>query len=165
MGAYQCGQYPFDGLAPQVIHSVTLGDDSVTFGDPEAVLAYIREFEYTYVVPTLVEDQRLQIALRRFKADVFQVLAHPTRIHIIEVLGQGEMPVGAIVEQIGVEPANASQHLALLRNKGLVTTRKDGNQVFYSLRDPLLSEVLDTMKRYFRAHLQESLAMLQGIEG
>lgn len=105
-----------------------------------------------------------QDALRRFKADIFQVLAHPTRIHIIECLRAGEIPVGAIIEQIGVEPANASQHLALLRSKRLVVNRKEGNQVFYSLRDPLLIDVLDTMRTYFRAHLEESLAMLAGLE-
>lgn len=105
-----------------------------------------------------------QDALRRFKADVFSVLAHPTRIHIIECLRDGEMPVGSIIEQIGVEPANASQHLSVLRAKRLVTTRKEGNQVFYSLRDPLLIEVLDTMRQYFRAHLEESLEMLRGLE-
>lgn len=104
-------------------------------------------------------------ALRRFKADVFQVLAHPTRIHIVECLREGELPVGAIVDAVGIEPANASQHLAVLRAKGLVVNRKAGNQVFYSLRDPLLTEVLDAMRKYFRAHLEESLAMLRGLEG
>lgn len=105
-----------------------------------------------------------QEILRQFKADVFRALAHPTRIHIIEVLKDGEMSVGGILERISLEPANLSQHLALLRSKRLVTTRKEGNQVFYSLRDPLLVEVLDTMRRYFLAHLEESLAMLKEME-
>ena len=106
-------------------------------------------------------DDSLAVSLRRFKADVFQVLAHPTRIHIIECLREGEMPVSALLDRIGVEPANASQHLSVLRSKGLVTNRKDGNQVFYALRDPLLIEVLDSMRKYFKKHLEESLAMLQ----
>jgi len=103
-------------------------------------------------------------ALRRFKADVFQVLAHPTRIHIVECLRDGEQPVAALLERLGVEPANLSQHLAVLRGKGLVLNRKQGNQVFYSLRDPLLTEVLDSMRRYFLANLEEALTMLRGIE-
>jgi ArsR family transcriptional regulator len=103
-------------------------------------------------------------ALRRFKADVFQVLAHPTRIHIIECLRDGELSVSAILARIGVEPANGSQHLALLRSRRLVVTRKEGNQVFYSLRDPMLVEVLDTLKRYFLAHLEEALTMLKEME-
>jgi len=114
-------------------------------------------------MPSTSNPDALQNELRRFKAHVFQVLANPTRIHIIECLRDGELPVSAIIERIGVEPANASQHLAILRAKALVATRKEGQQVFYSLRDPLLTEVLDAMKKYFRAHLQESLVILEGI--
>lgn len=110
-------------------------------------------------------NEELQCSLRRFKADVFQVLANPTRIHIIECLREGEWPVKSIQEQLGVEASNTSQHLAILRAKGLVVTRKEGNQVFYSLRDPLLTEVLDAMRKYFRSHLEASLAMLEGMEG
>jgi ArsR family transcriptional regulator len=105
-----------------------------------------------------------QTALRRFKADVFQVLAHPTRIHIIECMRNGPISVGAIQDMVGSEPANISQHLAILRSKGLVVNRKEGNQVFYSLRDPLLTEVLDAMKKYFKVHLEEALGMLRGLE-
>jgi DNA-binding transcriptional ArsR family regulator len=100
-------------------------------------------------------------ALRRFKAEVFQVLAHPTRIHIVECLRDGEMAVSRILEQTGIEPANASQHLALLRAHRLVTSRKEGNQVFYSLRDSMLIEALGIMRKYFQTHLKESLAMLR----
>jgi DNA-binding transcriptional ArsR family regulator len=111
-----------------------------------------------------VQNQReRQEALRRFKAEVFQVLAHPTRIHIVECLRDGEMAVSAILARTGIEPANASQHLALLRTHRLVTSRKEGNQVFYSLRDSMLIEVLDVMRKYFQAHIEESLAMLREI--
>jgi len=111
----------------------------------------------------VVEVYRLD-ALRKFKADIFQVLAHPTRIHIIETLRDSEMAVGAILERVKVEPANISQHLALLRSKRLVNTRKAKNQVFYSLRNPFLTEVLDIMRRYFLAHLEEDVGMLQSME-
>ncbi|HWD39071.1 MAG TPA: metalloregulator ArsR/SmtB family transcription factor [Fimbriimonas sp.] len=108
-------------------------------------------------------ESNLADSLRRFKADVFQVLGHPTRIHIVECLRGKELSVGGLLEQIPVEPANLSQHLSVLRAKGLVLNRKEGNQVFYQLRDPLLSEVLDSMKHYFQKHLEEALAMLQGM--
>jgi len=104
-----------------------------------------------------------QEALRRFKAEVFQALANPTRIHIVECLRDGEQPVSVIMDRVGLEAANASQHLAVLRSKQLVVNRKEGNQVFYSLRDPLLIEVLDTMRRYFQAHLAEALTMLKHV--
>ena len=106
-----------------------------------------------------------QLALRRFKADVFQVLGHPTRIHIAECLRDGERPVSELLGLIGIEPSNLSQHLAVLRSKGLVVSRREGKQVFYALRDPLLIVVLDAMRKYFYAHLEEALTMLDEIEG
>src|SRR5215467_12296616 len=101
---------------------------------------------------------RMQESLRRFKAGIFQALAHPTRIAIVELLrDEGEVPVARIHERLGVEQANASQHLAVLRGKGVVVNRKQGNQVFYRLRDPILGKVLDLMRKLFHAHLSESL--------
>jgi ArsR family transcriptional regulator len=102
--------------------------------------------------------------LRRFKAEIFKVLAHPTRIHVIETLRQGELSVGAILEHVNVEPANLSQHLSILRHNHLVVTRKEGNQVLYSLRDPLLIKVLDAMRKYFQHHFGDSIEMLRRME-
>jgi DNA-binding transcriptional ArsR family regulator len=99
--------------------------------------------------------------LRQFKADIFQALAHPTRIAILELLSQGELSAGALIEKLGMEQANISQHLAVLRTKRLVANRKAGNQVFYSVRDPLIIEVLNLMRTYFHTHLQESMEMLE----
>jgi ArsR family transcriptional regulator len=99
--------------------------------------------------------------LRRFKAEIFQALAHPTRIAIVEALRNGEMSAGQIIDQLGLEQANASQHFAVLRSKQVVVNRKEGNQVFYSLRDPVLIEVLDVLKRYFYSHLSQTMSMLK----
>lgn len=103
-------------------------------------------------------------ALRRFKAGVFQVLAHPTRIHIVEELASGEQSVSTLLKSIAVEQANLSQHLSLLRSRGLVITRKEGNQVFYRLRDDMLPEVLLAMRKHFVSHLEESLELLKTLE-
>jgi len=106
----------------------------------------------------------MQDALRQFKADFFQALAHPTRIAIVEQLRDGELSAGTLMERLGLEQANASQHLAVLRAKNILVNRKTGNQVFYSVRDPLIVEVLDTMRRYFHAHMSEVLATLKAME-
>jgi len=103
-------------------------------------------------------------SLRRFKADIFQALAHPTRIAILELLSDGELSAGMLIEKLVLEQANVSQHLAVLRAKQLVSTRKAGNQVFYSVRDPIIIQVLDLMRAYFHAHLKESLGMLDEME-
>jgi hypothetical protein len=62
------------------------------------------------------------------------------------------------MERLGIEQANASQRLAVLRAKNILPSRKAGNQVFYSVRDPLIIEVLDVMRRYSHAHMREVLA-------
>lgn len=106
----------------------------------------------------------MQEELRRFKADIFQALAHPTRIAILESLASGEISAGVLIEKLGMEQANVSQHLSVLRAKQLVSNRKVGNQVFYSIRDPIIMKVLDLMRTYFHTHLKEALAMLGEME-
>ena len=102
-------------------------------------------------------------AVRKFKADFFQSLGHPTRIAIVECLREGELGAGAIVGRLKLEQANASQHLAILRAKHVVSSRREGNQIFYSVRDARILEVLDIMRRYFQSHLKEEMALLRTI--
>jgi DNA-binding transcriptional ArsR family regulator len=101
--------------------------------------------------------------LRRLKAEFFQALGHPTRVAILEQLRNGELAAGAIIERLGMEQANVSQHLAVLRAKQIVVNRKAGNQVFYSVRDPLIIQVLDLMRTYFQKHLSEVMTMLEEV--
>jgi DNA-binding transcriptional ArsR family regulator len=102
-------------------------------------------------------------ALRRFKSEIFQALAHPTRIAIVEMLREGEVSAGKLIEKLGIEQANASQHLAILRTKQIVVNRKVGNQVFYSIRDPALIEVLDILRRYFYSQLRTTVDMMEEV--
>jgi DNA-binding transcriptional ArsR family regulator len=103
-------------------------------------------------------------SLRQFKAEIFQALAHSTRIAILDQLREGELTVGTFVERLDLEQANLSQHLAVLRARQIVVTRKAGNQVFYSVRDPLIFKMLDLMRRYFQKQVGESMAMLEELE-
>jgi ArsR family transcriptional regulator len=103
-------------------------------------------------------------ALRQFKAQVFQALAHPTRIAIVEALHDGELPAGKLMELLQVEQANLSQHLGVLRAKQVVVNRRVGNQVYYAVRDPALLQVLDLLRQYFYSHLNETLAILGELE-
>ena len=100
-------------------------------------------------------------SLRQFKAEIFQALGHPTRVAIVEYLRDGEVSVGSLCEKLGIEQSNASQHLAVLRSKQIVETRKDGNQMFYRLHNPVVGEVLELMRRYFFDHLNEAMQVLK----
>ena len=104
-------------------------------------------------------------SLHRFKADIFQGLAHPTRIAIVETLRDGELAAGAIIQHLGLEQANASQHFTVLRTKGIVSTRRAGNQIFYAIRDQSLIAVLDLLKQYFYRQLTETSDMMRQAAG
>ena len=82
----------------------------------------------------------------------------------MEMLRNGELSAGLIQERLGLEQANLSQHLAVLRSRQIVSNRKEGNQVFYSLRNPVLIEVLDIMRRYLQANLKDTVQMLGEIQ-
>jgi DNA-binding transcriptional ArsR family regulator len=105
----------------------------------------------------------VQFDLRRFKADFFQALAHPTRIAIVEQLREGELSAGNLIERLQLAQANGSQHLSVPRRKRILVDRKEGNQVFYRVRDPRIIEVLDVMKAYFYHQLASDQAMLEEI--
>src|SRR3569623_309712 len=100
-------------------------------------------------------------SLRQFKAEMFQALGNPTRIAIVDEMRDGALTVGVLAERLEAEQSNISQHLAVLRARQIVSTRKVGNLVFYSVRDPLLWKVLDLMRRYFEKQVGESVRILE----
>ena len=81
-----------------------------------------------------------------FKAEFFKALAHPIRIRILDCLRRGEKGVGELSEMLQLEPANVSQQLTVLRFRSIVTARKSGSSVFYSVSDPALFKMLDVAK-------------------
>lgn len=91
--------------------------------------------------------------LRDFKAAFFKALAHPLRIQILDALRDRPHGVGELAELLGVEMANVSQQLAVLRAKDLVAARREGNNVYYSVRDPMLFDLLDVARTIFNNHL------------
>lgn len=90
-----------------------------------------------------------------FKADLFKVLSNPVRIQILDTLRTGEKSVNDIAEWLELEASSVSQQLAVLRSRNLVTSRKQGNYVFYSIRDPAIFRVLDAALEVFNNHLVE----------
>lgn len=88
-----------------------------------------------------------------FKADFFKVLANPIRIQIIDVLRNGELTVNRLKEILDIEAPNVSQQLAILRANNIVNTRKEGSNVFYSIKDPVIFKLLDIAKIIFNNQL------------
>jgi ArsR family transcriptional regulator len=106
----------------------------------------------------------MDTALRKFKAEFFKALAHPGRIQIIECLRTGEKTVGDIQSLLTDEPASASQHLALLRAKGIVEGRRSGTSVYYRVRDPKIFDLLDVARAIFNAQLSDAQDMLSQLD-
>ena len=96
-----------------------------------------------------------------FKAEFFKALAHPLRISILDALRDGELTVNEISQRFDTEPANASQQLAVLRNKNIVITRKEGSNVYYAISDRAIFKVLDAAKEVFNNHLVGVRSMLE----
>jgi DNA-binding transcriptional ArsR family regulator len=91
--------------------------------------------------------------ISQFKAEFFKALAHPLRIRILDELRRGEVGVNDLGSRLDVEQSNLSQQLAILRNRNILATRKDGQNVYYSVRDPKLFDLLDAAKKIFNNHL------------
>jgi ArsR family transcriptional regulator len=103
--------------------------------------------------------------LSDFKAEFFKALAHPLRISILDALREGELTVNEISQRFDVEQANASQQLAVLRNRNIVVARKEGANVYYSVRDKSIFKVLDAAKEFFNHQLVAVRSMLEEMGG
>ncbi len=101
--------------------------------------------------------------LNEIKAELFKALAHPARVRVLEVLVEGERSVGELQPLVGIESSHLSQQLGVLRRAGLVTTRRDGNNVIYAVRDPLVAELLAVSKQLLLASLAHTRDLLDGL--
>ncbi|MFB6466195.1 ArsR/SmtB family transcription factor [Cytobacillus sp. Hz8] len=102
----------------------------------------------------------MNLELQRFKADFFKALAHPLRIRILELLAEGDKNVNELQMLVGDEGSAVSQQLSILRNKNIVYGTKEGNRVTYSLRDPMIIELLTIARQIFNNHLIDTVTML-----
>ncbi len=102
--------------------------------------------------------------LRKFKSELFKALSHPLRISILDSLRKGERTVAEISQEFQVEPANASQQLAVLRNKNIIAARKAGANVYYSVSDPAIFKLLDVAREISNNQLAGMRIMLEEIK-
>ena len=99
-----------------------------------------------------------------FKAEFFKALAHPIRIRILDCLRDGEKGVNELSEALQIEQANVSQQLAILRMRNIVVGRKAGSNVYYSVSDPTVFQLLDVARDIFNNHLVGVRDMLQQMQ-
>lgn len=102
--------------------------------------------------------------LYQAKAEFFKTLGHPARIRVLELLSQGEHAVGELLPEVGVEPTSLSQQLAVLRRAGLVTSRREGSTVYYSLTSPQVAELLAVARRILTEVLAGQVELLADLQ-
>ena len=97
------------------------------------------------VLPT--DDEDIELAARSLKA-----MSHPLRLKILCALGNNEISVQDIVEIVGTSQSNISQHLGILREKGILVTRKHANKVYYRIGDSRMLRLIVMMREVFCGH-------------
>ncbi len=89
-------------------------------------------------------------------AEICKVFTSPKRLEIINHLREGEKTVNELTEQAGVLQANISQHLTVLRQNNVVTTRRDGANVYYKIANPKILQACDLMREVLLEKLSEN---------
>ncbi|MGC9385923.1 MAG: ArsR/SmtB family transcription factor [Hydrogenovibrio sp.] len=91
-----------------------------------------------------IKEENIEKASKALKA-----MGHPLRLKILCVLGDSEMPVMDIVSKVGTTQSNISQHIDILREKEIITSRRDGSRILCKVRDPQILNLLEAMQQTF----------------
>jgi ArsR family transcriptional regulator len=117
----------------------------------------------------LINSQRGTMARNRRQdpeAEVFErqaiickAFANPTRLHLLDLLGKGERSLADVQQVLGISKANLSQHLAVLKAAGVVTTHRDGKHVYAMLAIPEVKQACHLIREVLRGHMREQNRM------
>jgi ArsR family transcriptional regulator len=124
---------------------------SVTSGAPNAASS-----------PAASAPARQPLAV--LKAELFKALGHPVRVRVLELLAVADSPVSEMLADTGIEPSTLSTHLAVLRRAGVVTGRRDGSSVVYSLADPAVAGFLAAARTFLLRSLARGSDLLADLE-
>ena len=107
-----------------------------------------------------MEDQ-----LYAYHAEMCKEFSHPKRLELINTLRDKEMSAGELGERLGLTPANLSQHLTMMRERHILTSRKEGNMVYYRIANPRLLEALDLLREILFQQIRQDASLIQGRTG
>lgn len=101
--------------------------------------------------------------LFKHQASICQTLADPKRLMILHELRDAEASVGQLVSSLGLPQANVSQHLAMLRERGIVTTRREGTTIYYKLANSKIGEACDLVREVIADQLSQNQALARSL--
>lgn len=96
-------------------------------------------------------------------AEICKALSHPKRLEILDILRSGESAVETIAQKTGMQKSNLSQHLSVLRKARLVTTRRQGLNIFYTLANPAILDACDILRKVLLDSWAESGSIVSAI--
>lgn len=103
------------------------------------------------------------MGLLKLQSELCKTFADPKRLFIIKELRHGERSVGQLAEKMGVRQANVSQHLAILRDRGIVEARREATTVYYHLTDPRIAEACELVQEVLLNQLERSGTLAKGL--
>jgi ArsR family transcriptional regulator, virulence genes transcriptional regulator len=103
----------------------------------------------------LMIKKEFDMTIYNLQAEISKTLAHPLRIALLHTLKDGEKTVNELVEILNASQSNISQHLALMRQRQMVKTRKNGSSVYYRVANPKISQACDIMREVLMEQLSQ----------
>jgi len=102
--------------------------------------------------------------LYRCHADMCKVFSHPTRLEILNVLREEEMSVSDLARRLGVAIGNLSQHLNMMKQRRVLASRKEGNNVYYRLANPKMLRAFDLIRQTLLEQMQRESVLVRHLE-
>jgi ArsR family transcriptional regulator, virulence genes transcriptional regulator len=115
--------------------------------------------EYSDKQVTEMAKPTFDMTIYEMQAEISKTIAHPLRIAIIHSLRDGEKTVNELTETLGASQSNISQHLAIMRQRQIVKTRKEGSTVFYRVASPKISQACDMVREVLIEQLSQKQEM------
>jgi ArsR family transcriptional regulator, virulence genes transcriptional regulator len=107
----------------------------------------------------MTEKPSIDMTIYNLQAEISKTLANPIRLAILHTLDGCEKSVNELTDIIGISQSNLSQHLALMRQKGIVKTRKQATSIYYSVTNPKINQACDTIRGVLLDQLKQQHAL------
>ena len=121
------------------------------------MLEYLKE-------QVMTEKPKMDMTIYNLQAEISKTLANPIRLAILHNLRDGEKSVNEITEILGISQSNLSQHLAIMRQKSILKTRKKGTNIFYSVTNPKINQACDTVREVLIDQLKQKQDLAQSYQ-
>ena len=108
-------------------------------------------------------DKQMEEKMFQMHAEVCKSMANPTRLKIISLLREGEKSVEDLLEKLKLPKANLSQHLSVLRHRRIVSTRREGLNIYYKVANPKMIKACDILREVLLEQLQEGGRLIRGV--